>query len=578
MTGPRRRGLLAAMLGAAAIPGRAAAYVALHGAHEAVQTRIDAGAHLQRIENLFIDVPHGRLVSVSTDGTIRFWDLGTGEPQRVIWLPTSSANTVQKSGMSRSGALLGVGIYSGNGTSLLLFRDKDEPVIRPMPDVVSAVAFAPDDQSVAIATQREVTVLTLPDFRPVLHDTFADVVWALDFNQHGALAVGSFAGEVRLYNPAHQVVARGRPKAGEEITDLRFSPDGTLIALGFNSGLGNEVLRVPALQSAGILRPREGSPAEFARVSWMGGTTLLTSASESGSTAGKRPRYFVLEWTIGAAGNSIGDARVKLRSTGDLLTLSAVPDTGSFAVGLWDGALFRAAGSGQIWGSAAGKIYFDEENADRLFISDNGLTVALASPNPERAFRLDLLAGRLTAGGDTASLHPPVRAVPGLTVTIDDGITINGTEAPLDRWESVSGWAIDAKSGDVFVATRFHLRRYMRDAASVWAIAPGAEAWAVSVTNDGRYVIATLGDGTIRWYETREGGLVLSVFVRADRRRWVAWTAGGYFTGSDDASSLLKGFKAEFYSPAPMRPMDPAAFEREFHTPDLLTRLFAQVK
>jgi WD40 repeat protein len=422
-------------------------------------------------------------------------------------------------------------------------------------------------------------VYTLPDFRPVFEDNFSDVVWAADFDSDGRLAAGSFAGEVRLYDQDHRLMIQTSAKVSEQITDLRFSPDGTLIALGFNLSPGNEVLRMPDLSSASVLTPVAGSSHEVARVAWEADGKLLTSMSESGAKAGARPRYSILEWTLVGGGQPGGPPSVLQRATGDLMTLSdaSSPGGASFAVGLWNGDVYRADRSGTIWRGGGTKVYFDEQDPSALLVSDDGGVVALDTVAPGGAFRLDLVSGELSPGRGTSSLHPPPRASPNVVVTGEDAhsaLRINGKAPPLNRWESLSAWTVDP-SGDVYLATRFNLRRFSSSAEEIWTANPGPEVWAVNVTADGRYVIATLGDGTIRWFDQRSGDQVLSVFIHSDLHRWVAWTPDGHFTGSAGAGALLRAFRTE---PASLRllPIDPVRFEQTWYAPDLLSRLFTR--
>jgi hypothetical protein len=64
-------------------------------------------------------------------------------------------------------------------------------------------------------------------------------------------------------------------------------------------------------------------------------------------------------------------------------------------------------------------------------------------------------------------------------------------------------------------------------------------AWDVNLSRDGRYAVAALGDGTIRWYATGDGREVLALFVHPDGRRWVAWTPEGFFDASPGGDALI---------------------------------------
>ena len=84
----------------------------------------------------------------------------------------------------------------------------------------------------------------------------------------------------------------------------------------------------------------------------------------------------------------------------------------------------------------------------------------------------------------------------------------------------------------------------MRSKRSAWPRRPGPKL-SRSVTPtaecspDGRFVVAALGDGTLRWYRTQDGSEALALFVHADGERWVLWTPEGFYDASPGADSLL---------------------------------------
>ena len=84
------------------------------------------------------------------------------------------------------------------------------------------------------------------------------------------------------------------------------------------------------------------------------------------------------------------------------------------------------------------------------------------------------------------------------------------------------------------LAAPFH-----REGKQRWAAAIPGVAWDVNLTEDARYAVAALGDGTIRWYEAGTGAEVLALFVHKDGRRWVPWTPEGFYDASPGGESLF---------------------------------------
>jgi hypothetical protein len=51
--------------------------------------------------------------------------------------------------------------------------------------------------------------------------------------------------------------------------------------------------------------------------------------------------------------------------------------------------------------------------------------------------------------------------------------------------------------------------------------------------------VASLGDGTVRWYRTTDGRELLALFSHRDRKRWVLWTSSGYYDSAPGADELI---------------------------------------
>ncbi len=61
----------------------------------------------------------------------------------------------------------------------------------------------------------------------------------------------------------------------------------------------------------------------------------------------------------------------------------------------------------------------------------------------------------------------------------------------------------------------------------------------MNISGDGRFALGAFGDGTIRWYDLRDGRELLAFFPHKDGKRWVAWTPEGFFAASEGGEQLL---------------------------------------
>jgi hypothetical protein len=117
--------------------------------------------------------------------------------------------------------------------------------------------------------------------------------------------------------------------------------------------------------------------------------------------------------------------------------------------------------------------------------------------------------------------------------------TLDGKPLPLSMYERSRSLTIAPDKGSFVLGTEWNLRKFDRQGKQLWATSVSSLAWGVNASSDGRFVVATLGDGTIRWYTFEEGEEVLAVFIDRDLKRWVAWNPDGFFSFQGGGDSLI---------------------------------------
>jgi len=100
--------------------------------------------------------------------------------------------------------------------------------------------------------------------------------------------------------------------------------------------------------------------------------------------------------------------------------------------------------------------------------------------------------------------------------------TLNGNPIKLDPYEISRSLAIGPKQDSFVLGADWGIYRFDRQGAQIWRTSIPGVAWGINISSDGRYVVATLGDGTIRWYTYDKGEEVLALFVDRDMKSWVA--------------------------------------------------------
>jgi hypothetical protein len=550
---------------------------------------IEAGAHLQRVENLFDNASRDEIVSTSVDGTVRIWSATDGKLLKTLVLPicAGKAAHVEKAGMSRHGGLLALGLSwpdaaIGHWVALYEIDAAAPPRMHHVSAQVTSVAFSDDERRIAIATWDQVNVFRLPEFEVIATDKFSDVVWGLDFDPTGRLVAGSFDGQVRLYDKERfWPIAKTNTSTGKQINDIKFSPDGSRIAVGFNTGTAVEILSDQGLTQVAALKPGAAEYDELSRVAWSpdGQTVFALGSPKVPGESGKLPSE-VLSWQLESGGggswlpfrSSPKVAQIH-RTANSALNFAPIVADGSlngFAVSLWNGDVYAINLQGrQLWHSPRVKAYFDEPRPSDLLVSEHGDVVSFAfGPGKDQHFCIDLNAAALTAGNcANAALRPPF-SLPALDISRG---TISGKSIDLDRWESIAAGVIAPDEKSFVLGTRMNLRKIGLDGKSLWAVDPGSEVWAVNVTRDGRFAIAALGDGRLGWYDMATGKEALSLFVHADGARWAAWTPDGHFYAPPGSRELVVGFESNRDGPAVPTPIAADALFAACYRADLLT-------
>jgi hypothetical protein len=146
-------------------------------------------------------------------------------------------------------------------------------------------------------------------------------------------------------------------------------------------------------------------------------------------------------------------------------------------------------------------------------------------------------------------LHGPATTAQGIRIEDwqnDTAPRLNGKRIELDPSEHARAAAAVPDRSAIALGTDFFLRFYTTT-EEVWRRGLPATAWSVAATDDGRYIVAALGDGTIRWYKAADGSEVLSFYLDAHDRRWIVWTQEGFFEhggdGPEGNGASLAGFQ-----------------------------------
>ncbi|HYW44788.1 MAG TPA: caspase family protein [Bryobacteraceae bacterium] len=447
--------------------------------------------------------------------------------------------------MSPDGTTVAVGGFIGPENSVdtpIYIFDRESGALRRaihgLPEVAHHLAYSKDGRYLAVALHgtNGIRVFATANYSEVTRDaTYGDSPYWIEFDNSGRLLTTGDDGFVRLYSSDFRLLHKEKPRSGKGPRSARFSPDGKLIVVGFNDLAALDVLSGQDLGfQYKVQTPPDGYNLAAALWSADGGT-LCATGRRSGevdsvlcwSDAGKGKQQ-----SFPAAGDTILDIRA-LRG-------------GAIAFCSSDGTVGVLDRNGIAkWGTPDELEYRGEPAFPRLSPDGNDIELASSYFNGITSSHHNIA---FSVSGQ--SLETDAQPKPSLLSPTTSGLAINGwrngTNPTLDghsielqEGEEARSLAISSGNDGFVLGSEFFIRRFDPRGKLIWSIPLQGVGWGVNITADKRFVVATLGDGTVRWYTFDKGEEVLALFVDHNLQRWVAWNPDGFFTFHGGGDALI---------------------------------------
>jgi len=515
--------------------------------------RVETGAHGARINRLVVDPTDNRLISVADDKTVRAWSLSDGRLLATLRIPIGAGpeGRLHAVAVSPSGKSIVVGGYTGltwfASTELYVFDRKTgawrgsigfgENGAAPVRDMT----FLPDGRLLVALDDRKglrVVDFTAQSIR-ILADDLDDAVNSLDVAADGRVVAAARDGSVRLYDAGLRRIARSQLPGGLRPFSASFSPDASQIAVGLTGGPQPEVM---LLASDGLTHLKKLSGGDdrrggLALVAWSADGGTLYGAGTYGDAAGVR---YIRRWPVkGSAPAS--DISLGAR---DIVT-----DLHALAGG---GVVFASADP--AWGVVGddGRARLRRERRQADFRDGFAICFAVSASGDVVDFGLgqggrDCVRFDVTKNSLVAKPKPRAdMSRPQVADTVGN-VTgwrnmprplLNGAPVSLETNELARSAAVAAIGGGVAIGSDFAVR-FFKGGGLAWKTSVSSPAWMVATTADGRYVVAGLGDGSIRWFNQTNGEVVASLFVVPNEDSWVLWTPEGLYDYGGGGEALI---------------------------------------
>lgn len=276
------------------------------------------------------------------------------------------------------------------------------------------------------------------------------------------------------------------------------------------------------------------SNGDLSKVAWSA-DGLRLYAGGYGQGAGSAP---VLVWEAGGT----GPRREPPAGLNTLMSLRPLPDGGLFAASAdpWLG-VFAPDGT-QRWQQRPRQM--DPRGQERsLGLTRDGMVVEFGFEAwGEDRVRFDV--GALTLQPDPPAndrLAPPRQDGLPIADWIDSTTpSLDGAPLPLRRCERFRSLPIHPEGDRFVLGTEWALRAFDASGAPLWENPVPGTVWAVTISGDGRLLVAAYGDGTIRWHAMEDGAELLALFPYPDGKNWIAWEPDGRFAATLGARRALK--------------------------------------
>jgi len=510
--------------------------------------RIETGQHGAAINKLAVFQADRVAVTVSDDKTARVWSLTNGEMLTEMRGPigTGPEGALYAVAMSPSGKTVAAAGHTGlswdRTASIYLFnRDSGNWLGRitmadTATDAINHLMFSPDGKAIAVgANDSKGLRVVFPAERAIkLVDTeYKDAIVWVDFAADGRLVASSQDGGVRLYDAGFKRVAHWKGEAGAKPWAVSFSPDGKRVAVGLMGTSKVALLSATDLKPVQSLSGAAGRSGAFSVVAWSADGASVYGAGTYGESTGRK---LIRRWPVGSgqpAEIPAGDDTVtdlKSLADGGVAFSSAEPAWGivdkSDKVSLRKGRLQADFRDGYQGGFQA---------------SPDGAQVSFGFvQGGKKRARIDLLSSQLDTGLPDPATPAPAKDRSGdMTVAEWRNGTeplIGKTRTKLDPGERSRSVAVGPEG--VALGTDYFVRFY-KNGRQVWRAEVPAPAWAVDLAPKGGYVVAGLGDGSIRWLRIEDGAERLGFYAAPEGGRWVAWTPEGLFDHGIGGESLI---------------------------------------
>jgi Caspase domain len=244
---------------------------------------------------------------------------------------------------------------------------------------------------------------------------------------------------------------------------------------------------------------------------------------------------FVRRWNDAGKG-TYTDIRLIPRNL--ILDLKPLPNGNLFVLNNYPELVMLDPEGKELWRNESGNNdLYAGLNIDHLKVSHGGSAIGF-TPQFNDPMSFDISERQLKT---EKSIYPSaIDSMKGIKISnwIDGKLpTWNGDTLKFIKY--CRGVDFSSSGEEIVFGTEYELFKLDKNGKIIWSVIPPAGLWTVNISGNDKTIVATLSDGTIRWFRMEDGKEILSFYLHTDQKRWVLFTPSGYYDASPGAEDFL---------------------------------------
>lgn len=512
---------------------------------------IETGMHLAQIKRIGVDRACRIAATASFDKTMRVWSLPDGRLLHTLRVPIvpGDGGKFYAAAVSPDGRWIAGGGWDAEWDRshqdfVSIFDASSGALVTrvgPFASVINHLAFSPDGRWLAAMSSANVglKVFETQSWRVVAQDVnYREDSYGATFGPDGRLYTVAYDGKIRRYGPGPKFMKQREIETKNSKLPYSVAVDrrNELIAVGFSDTTAVEVYDASTLKFRFGADTKAFDNGNLSKIAWSSDGKRLFAGGSYGANngSGKSPLA-----TFDRDGKPVGD----LLPLSDDAILQLLPCADLVAVAAADPAfgVVGANGGISLWKSGVAADMRDKV-ADAFTIASNATQVRFGLGDRDvEPFTFDLVRATLTSAPDSVpDFHAPI--IDGLPVANwknNYQPTFAGKPIALEQYETSRSMAIRPDHAGFVLGTEYNLRAFDQNGHQLWEQAGPSIAWGVNISADGRVILVSYQDGTLRWVRWSDGKELLALFVNRKTKAWVAWTPSGYYMASPGGEDLI---------------------------------------